>query len=98
MKISTKFRLKYLVLFTALAPVGYVAFSYENGGLFLAAGLFIIFFGQLMIMGTSSTEKCPTCGNYIFNTESKSNKLSISYQNAFFQLLLGRCGSCNSKL
>ena len=98
MRISTKFRLKYLTLFIALASVGYVSFLFENGGLFMAVGIFIIFFGQLIILGTSSAAKCPTCGTFIFNTESKNSKLSIGYQTPIFQLLFGRCSSCKSKL
>jgi hypothetical protein len=98
MKVSTKFRIKYLVLFAALISAGYLSFViFDNPGIFLAAGIFILFIGQLIILGTSSEAQCPTCKAYIFSKDNQG-KYTMGYQSVILNLLPGRCSSCKSKL
>jgi hypothetical protein len=99
MKVSTIFRIKYLVLFAALIFAGYLSFViFDNSGIYLAAGIFILFIGQLIILGTSSEAQCPTCKAYIFNMENNQGKYTMGYQSVILNLLSGRCSSCKSKL
>ena len=99
MKISTKFRLKYLLLLSSLLLVGGLSlFVFNNPGIYLAIGLAILLFGQLIILGTSSTIQCPSCKKYVFNMEGEANKNTIGYQSVILSLLAGKCSSCEAKL
>ena len=99
MKVSTKFRLKYLMLFTVLIIAGYLSFViFDNPGIYIATGIFILFIGQLIILGTSSEAQCPTCKAYVFNMENNHGKYTMGYQSVILNLLSGRCSSCKSKL
>ena len=99
MKVSTKFRLMYLLLFTVLIFAGYLSYVlFDNPGLYIAAAIFILFTGQLIILGTSSEARCPTCKIYIFNMENIHGKYTTGYQSVILNLLSGRCSSCQSKL
>jgi hypothetical protein len=99
MKVSTKFRLKYLALFAVLLLGGHLSLSvFGNPGVFLGVAVFVLFIGQLIILGTSSDAQCPNCRAYIFNMENKQSNYTMGYQSAIFSLLLGRCSSCKSKL
>jgi hypothetical protein len=99
MKVSTKFRIKYLILFAVLIFAGYLSFAiFDNPGVYIAAGIFVLFIGQLIILGTSSEAQCPICKAYIFNMESNHGKYTMGYQSVILNLLSGRCSSCKSKL
>ncbi len=99
MKISTKFRIKYLALFLALG--GSAIFSIhvvENEVLILVLAIPIMLFGQIAIFASTSDEKCPVCGKNIFNGNSDNEKYPTGFQNVIFNTLFGKCSSCKSKL
>ena len=99
MKISTKFRLKYLTLFLALGISALLSiYVIENEIFFLVLGVPILLFGQLAIFASTSEEKCPTCGVNIFNGNDENPKYPTGFQNILFNTLCGKCGSCKSKL
>ena len=87
------------MLFAVLIFAGYLSFVlFNNPGIYIVAGIFILFIGQLIILGTSSEAQCPTCKAYLFNMENIQGKYTMGYQSAILNLLSGRCSSCKSKL
>lgn len=99
MKISTKFRLDYLVLFLVLGSAGLLSvYVFDNAILIMVLGLPILLFGQLIIFARMSSAVCPSCGKNIMNGNTENSKYSLGYQIFILKTLFGRCNVCNSKL
>ena len=99
MKISTKFRIKYLALFLALGSSALFSIQVvESEVLILVLCIPIMLFGQIAIFASTSEEACPVCGKNIFNGNSESSEHVSGLQTIILNTLLGKCGSCKSKL